>query len=98
MSDDSDDSLAERVERIHDELRVTEERPVGREASRWIGEAQAVAGDAADVAATGGSESVVRERVGHVADLLSNVETTGDADADERVERARELAERVGEP
>ncbi|WP_415382323.1 hypothetical protein [Halosimplex sp. TS25] len=100
MIDDSADSerpLAELVDEIHEELSATEERPVEREASRWIGEAQAVAGDATDLAATEGSADVVRERVGHVADLLDNVETTGDADADERVERARELAERVGE-
>ncbi|WP_436924113.1 hypothetical protein [Halosimplex amylolyticum] len=97
MTDDHDDSLAERVERLHDALRATEERPVEREASRWIGEAQAVAGDASDVATTGGDAGVVRERVGHVADLLANVEETGDDAADERVATARELAERIAD-
>lgn len=103
MGDDSPEdggsgSLAERVERLHAELEATEERPVDRTASRWIGEAQAVAGDAAGLAGDAddeGAELTVRERVGHVADLLSNVEGTGDAEADERVATARSLAERI---
>jgi hypothetical protein len=81
-----------RVTRIHEELVATEERPIEREAARWIGEAQAVAGDAA----TGDlPEEVVRERVGHVAELLSHVDGTGDETADERVDRAAALAEAV---
>jgi len=91
---DEPPSLDERVTRLHAELEATEERPIEREAARWIGEAQAVAGDAA----TGDlAEEVVRERVGHVAELLSHVDGTGDESADERVERARELAASVVE-
>lgn len=93
-----DDALAERVERLHAELEATEERPVDRTASRWIGEAQAVAGDAADLASDGGgAEETVRERVGHVAELLGNVDGTGDDAADEHVTRARSLAEAIAE-
>ncbi|WP_436910457.1 hypothetical protein [Halosimplex marinum] len=108
MGDDpsSDDSgnepLEARVERLHAELEATEERPVDRTASRWIGEAQAVAGDAADLAteatdstADKSAESTVRERVGHVADLLDNVEGTGDPGADERVATAKSLADDI---
>lgn len=84
-----EESLDERVERIHAELEATEELPVDRTASRWVGEAQAVA---ADAASGGLEESVARERVGHVADLLENVETTGDERADEHVATARDLA------
>ena len=97
-ADDESESLGERVERLHAELEATEERPVDRTASRWIGEAQAVAADAADLASDAddeGTRATVRERIGHVADLLSNVEETGDADADDRVATARSLAERV---
>jgi hypothetical protein len=88
VSDDGD-ALDDSVERLHAELEATEELPVDRTASRWIGEAQAVAADAArgDL-----SETVVRERVGHVAQLLENVETTGDEGADRHVVTARELA------
>lgn len=93
MSDDpaeaENGSLADRVERLHAELEATEELPVDRTASRWIGEAQAVA---ADAAGGGLDEAVVRERVGHVAELLSHVESTGDEAADEHVRIARELA------
>ncbi|ELZ24972.1 hypothetical protein C475_12065 [Halosimplex carlsbadense 2-9-1] len=101
MGDDADvsgggDSLAERVERLHAELEATEERPVDRTASRWIGEAQAVAGDAAKLASGGGGdEETVRERVGHVTELLGNVDGTGDDAADERVATARSLAEAI---
>jgi len=94
----ADDSFAERVERLHAELEATEERPVDRTASRWIGEAQAVAGDAAELASDAdddSTEATVRERVGHVADLLANVDGTGDGEADDRVATARSLAERV---
>lgn len=80
---------ADRVERLHAALAATAELPVERAASRWIGEAEAVAEDAA----TGDLDPAVRrERVGHVRDLLANVEETGDERADEHVDRARELA------
>jgi len=86
---DADGSLGERVERLHAELEATEESPVDRTASRWIGEAQAVA---ADAASGGLSDEVVRERVGHVAELLGHVDGTGDDAADEHVRTAREIA------
>lgn len=95
---DSVDSLAERVDQLHVELEATEERPVDRAASRWIGEAQAVAGDAAALAAGAddeGTRATVHERVGHVSDLLGNVDGTGDEAADERVAAALALAEAI---
>jgi len=82
----------ELLDELHDELRATEELPVDRTAGRWIGEAQAVA---ADVAEGDPPESVVRERVGHVRRLLSEVDDAGDEAATERVERARELAAEI---
>ncbi|GAA0669706.1 hypothetical protein ACFQDG_19140 [Natronoarchaeum mannanilyticum] len=84
--------VSELVAELHDELRATEELPVDRTAGRWIGEAQAVA---ADVAEGDPPESVVRERVGHVRRLLSEVDDAGDEEATERVERARDLAEQI---
>jgi hypothetical protein len=75
------------VEDRHDHLRATGERPVERDASRWIGEAEAVAGDLADADV---DPDVRTERVGHVAELLSNVEGTGDDAAVDHVEAARE--------
>lgn len=84
--------VSELLDELHDELRATEELPVDRTAGRWIGEAQAVT---ADVAEGDPSKSVVRERVGHVRRLLSEVEDAGDEAATERVERARELAAEI---
>ena len=92
----SDASLADRVARLHDALRATEERPVERTASRWIGEAQAIASDAVELTDGNGTRvPVVRIRVGHVLDMLENVEATGDEVADEHVATALSLAESI---
>jgi hypothetical protein len=40
---------------------------------------------------------VIRERMGHVRDLLSNVDSTGDPAADEHVAVARETAAELSE-
>lgn len=89
-----DEDLRDRVERLHAELEATAELPVERTASRWIGEAEAVAGDAATADL---GPAVRRERIEHVVELLSNVDGTGDERADEHVARARELATAVVE-
>ncbi len=77
------------VTELHDRLRATAERPVEPTASRWIGEAEAVAGDLV------GEEvepEVLETRVGHVADLLDHADETGDPEANEHVAVAREVA------
>lgn len=84
-----DDAERERATQMHDHLAATAELPVERTASRWLGEAEAVA---ADAASEGASETVVRKRASQVVDLLSHVEETGHEEADEHVEAARELA------
>jgi hypothetical protein len=89
--DDSDAALADLAGRLHGHLRATAERPVEREASRWLGEAEAVAGDAAEA----GAPAVICKRTGQVRDLLANVEATGDATADERIADAREITARI---
>lgn len=90
MTDESEagESTAELVASLHDHLAATAELPVETTASRWLGEAEAVAADLrhADV----DEETVVR-RVGHVDDLLSHVDGTGDDAANEHVASAREV-------
>lgn len=85
-----DDALAD----LATALRRTEEYPVDRVANRWLGEAEAVAGDLAD---SDLPDAVVHERLGHVEHLLSNVDGTGSEEADELVERARSLTETARE-
>jgi hypothetical protein len=85
-----DASLAAVARAVDDHLSATEDRPLTADANRWLGEATAVAGQAAD-AADDGAESVVRERLERVAELLAEVDATGDDAADARVERARAL-------
>lgn len=81
----------ERLRTLHEHLAATAELPLDREATRWIAEAEAVAEDCLEV----GEAAVVRRRVGHVRDLLANVDATGHPEGDEHVESARELARRI---
>lgn len=90
--EDPPDSLDALVAALHDELAATEELPVAREASAWLGEAQAVAADLRDA-----PESVVADRVGHVQRLLRDAGDPDNEAVAERVTRARELADRVAE-
>ena len=88
-----DEETRERLRSLHEHLAATAERPVERTASAHLGEAEAVAGDVAEDPNV--SPSVVRSRVETVADLLSHVDDTGDAEADDHVERARDLAREI---
>lgn len=73
-------------------LEATEELPLPDRTHRWLGEAQAAAADAVgeDV-----PKAVVRKRAEQVRELLNHVEVTGDQEADEHVEAAREVAVRI---
>lgn len=77
------------VAALHDRLAATRELPVERSAARWIGEAEAVAGDLVGESVPA---PVRRERIGHVRDLLANVESTGHSAADEHVAAAARIA------
>lgn len=93
MTDDAPQDRSEgdaepTVERLHDHLAATRDRPVERNASRWIGEAEAVV---ANVAGDEVSENVLERRLGHVRDLLANVDGTEDAEADAHLDEARRL-------
>jgi len=94
-SDGDRDALAESdranldrlVTTLHDRLAATATRPVREDASRWLGEAEAVAGDLAVGPLP--DDEVVRARLGHVERLLSSVGETEDEAADEHVASAR---------
>ena len=81
-----DHALERRLARLSYHLEATAELPVDRQASRWLGEAEAVA---RDVARSDLDRSVVAERVATVQELLDEVDETGHADADEHLETAR---------
>ena len=80
--------MDDRLDELARHLRATAERPVERSASRWLGEAQALA---VDLAEHDLDPAVRQERLDTVASLLSNVEETGDERADERVDAARAI-------
>jgi hypothetical protein len=85
-------SLDDDLRRLDEELTATAELPVTPAASRWLGEAAAVAADLVDADLPA---AVVAERVRRVADLLSEVETTGHEAADDHVAAAERAAERI---
>ncbi|MCU4800017.1 hypothetical protein OB920_06500 [Halobacteria archaeon HArc-gm2] len=82
MTDDADDLAA-----LHDHLAATAELPVERSASRWLGEAEALA---ADLRESDLPDDVVADRLATIEELLSAVDETGDERADEHVAAARE--------
>jgi len=82
----------DRLQDLYDHLAATGERPVERTASRWLGEAEAIAGDVADGDLP---PEVQRERLENVEHLLANVEGTGDEAADEHVAAAEAILDEV---
>jgi hypothetical protein len=88
----TNERVSEWLAELHDHLAATAERPVATDASRWLGEAEAVS---ADVATGDPPSSVVAKRVEQVRELLSHVDETGDPAADEHVAAARDRAERI---
>jgi len=78
-----------RLDDIAAELQATQELPVERTAARWIGEAEAVA---TDLTRGDPDPETVARRVGHVLELLDNVEDTGHPAADDHVATAESLA------
>lgn len=80
--------MDEQLDALAEHLQATAERPVERTASRWLGEAEAVA---VDLAESDLDPSVRQDRLAKVEHLLENVEQTGDEQADEHVDAAREI-------
>lgn len=81
------------VEAIHDYLAATAELPVDRSVTAYLGEAEAVAADAV-AAQQEDRTQVVERRVRQVETLLSNVEKTGNPDADDHVAAAKRAVTR----
>ncbi len=86
------DRLASRLDDLAGELQATEELPIDRTAARWIGEAQAVA---TDLSEGDPDADTVARRVGHVAELLENVDGTDHPEADDHVTAAKSIADGV---
>jgi len=90
-TDDKEDR-SEIIFELHEALAATAERPVERTASRWIGEAEAIAADLVDAPS---DPELIRDRATHIVSLLENVDETGDQAATEHVETARTLATKL---
>ncbi len=90
-----EETVDEKIEKIHEHLTATQDLPVERTASRWIGEAEAIARDLVEAEA---DSEVVHRRLRHVLELLDNVDETGNEMANEHVMIAMHVAREVIEP
>ncbi|MFC7019919.1 MULTISPECIES: hypothetical protein [Haloarcula] len=84
----------DRLDRLAEHIQTTGERPVERSAARWLGEAEAIATDLAESDLDADARAKRLDQLDH---LLSNVETTGDEEADEHLESARDLLDGLRE-
>lgn len=85
--DRSGDALESRLAALYTHLEATAELPIDPKTNRWLGEAEAVARDAA----TGDVDpETARERVRQVRRLLSEADDPAHEEAAFRVEAARE--------
>lgn len=74
---------------LHAHLSLTAERPVATEASRWLGEAEAIVADLDRNQPL--ERQVMTERLDHVQGLLAEVQDAGDPIAANHVKLARRL-------
>ena len=80
------------VDALADHLTATAERPVPPATNRWLGEAEAVARDAAS---EGLDNETRRKRVRQAADLLDSAAETGDEIADSHIDAAEQCCQIV---
>jgi hypothetical protein len=80
------------VSSLYEHLEATEGLPVETDASRILGEAQAIAGDLHQGEP---DNETIHERVETVSELLAEVDGTGDSEADEHVAAARRATQRI---
>lgn len=78
---------------LHAHLEVTGRRPVETAASRWLGEAEAIAADLA--ATTPVESSVAVDRLGTIVELLGEVDGIEDPVADAHLSFASRVADRL---
>lgn len=92
-ADETDDATLEsRVDDLHAHLEATAALPIDRETNRWLGEAEAVARDAAEGDL---DRETTRKRVGQVAHLLEEAGEAGHEGADDHLAAARALCETI---
>lgn len=86
------ESLQEHARRCHEHLSATAELPIDPRTNRWLGEAEAVARDAATSDLDDGT---IRKRLRQVAHLLDEADETGHDAADDHLAAAREACDRA---
>ncbi len=91
-TDGTQTTLQTAAREIHEHLEATAELPIDHRTNRWLGEAEAVAADAAfnDLDA-----ETMAKRLSQVRHLLEEADAAGHPEADEHLEQAREVCARV---
>ncbi|MFP8958676.1 hypothetical protein ACLI4Y_18365 [Natrialbaceae archaeon A-CW3] len=84
---DETDALAAHADEILRHLEATAELPIDHRTNRWLGEAEAVARDAAE---NDLDEATIRKRLRQVDHLLAEADETGHGETDEHLATARE--------
>ncbi len=92
MTERPPEDLGDLLAETHDHLTAIAELPVDPAASPWLGEAEAVVGDVARGDAPPGA---IATRVDQARELLASVESTDHPEADQHLERVRELLETI---
>ncbi|MCU4751991.1 hypothetical protein OB919_08345 [Halobacteria archaeon AArc-curdl1] len=90
--EDSDTSLENRLNLLHERLEATAELPIDHRTNRWLGEAEAVVRDAAMNTL---DEATTKKRVRQAKHLLEEADGTGNEQADEHLEAALELCHSI---
>ncbi len=89
---DRDTTQRERVTEIHRHLESTAELPIDHRTNRWLGEAEAVA---ADAALSDLDEQTTKKRIQQVKHLLEEADDAGHEEADAHLEAALSLCRQV---
>ena len=89
---DRDCDLDTMVADLHRHLEATAELPIDPRTNRWLGEAEAIA---VDVASSDLDRETIHERVEKIQHLLSEVDTTGNDEADGYVDAAMQCCRAI---
>jgi hypothetical protein len=88
----TDSETNDLVRTLNAHLEATEELAIRTEANRWLGEAHAIATDLTDAQL---ASQTVEKRVGHIEELLSQIEETDNSEADEHIQASLEAAKKI---
>ena len=88
----TDCNIDDLIMKLRSHLEATEELAIRTKASRWLGEAHAVAADLAEAQL---SPQTIEKRVNQIEHLLRQIEETENEEADEHIRASLEIAKKI---